>query len=63
MQLVAVIVDAHDLDARTRAASAQVVRDDDEAEDADEQESHLTPELRAELVAFLAANGFTTGAS
>lgn len=50
-------VGAHDAEVAAKAASAQMVRDDDEADDQDEQETPLTPELRAELVAYVAACG------
>lgn len=55
-RILAEVVSAHDAAVAAKDAEAQIVRDDDDAEDQDEQELPLTPELRAELVAYLAAS-------
>ncbi|KAJ1623392.1 hypothetical protein T492DRAFT_1055003 [Pavlovales sp. CCMP2436] len=56
LQLLASVVVQHDAAVVERLAT-QGVSDDDEAEDQEEQDDHLTPTMRAELAAFLAASG------
>jgi hypothetical protein len=53
-------VHAADKHAAAKLATSSMVRDDDDGDaDDDEQELHLLPDLRADLVTFLNTNGAT----